>query len=99
MPRVSRRSTPGRSIHSFEAGGMQYVRLAIPRARLPAKLTTAEREVVALILAGKSNAQIASARGVALRTVANQVASILRKMRVGSRSALLAKLTRSDGDS
>lgn len=78
---------------------MQYVRLAVPRARLPAKLTSAEREVVALLLAGKSNAEIAKARGVALRTIANQVASILRKMRVGSRSALLARLSRSEGDS
>jgi DNA-binding CsgD family transcriptional regulator len=96
---MARRIPPTRSVHPFEAGGQQYVRLAIPLARLPAKLTSAERDVVALILAGKSNAQIANARGVALRTVANQVASILRKMRVGSRSALLAKLSRSDGDS
>jgi DNA-binding CsgD family transcriptional regulator len=94
---VARRVPPSRSVHAFEAGGKQYIRIAIAPATLPAKLSGAEREVVALLLAGKSNAEIAKARGVALRTVANQVASILRKLRVGSRSALLATLARSDG--
>ena len=83
----------------FEVAGKQYVRLAVPLLPpLPANLTTAEREVVALIINGKSNAEIAKARGVALRTVANQVASILRKLDVGSRSSLLALLTRPAND-
>lgn len=60
---------------------------------LPRALTPAEREVVALIFEGASNAAIAKARGVAVRTVANQVASVLRKLEVGSRSALLATLS------
>jgi DNA-binding CsgD family transcriptional regulator len=95
---VARRASPAtRSIHHFQVAGRQYVRVAFPLLpRLPATLTAAESEVAALIIAGRSNAQIAKARGVALRTVANQVASILRKMRVGSRSALLAKLTHGD---
>lgn len=83
-----------RSVDHFAVGGTEFVRLAIPLVPpLPAALTAAEREVVALILDGKSNAAIAKARGVAVRTVANQVASILRKLDVESRSALIARLT------
>ena len=97
---MSSRSKPdSRSVRHFEVAGKQYLRLEVPlRPPLPASLTAAEREVVALIIEGKSNAEIAKARGVALRTVANQVASVLRKLDVGSRSALLARLTRGDGD-
>lgn len=74
-------------------GGTEFVRLTIPLVPpLPATLTAAECDVVALILDGKSNAAIAKARGVAVRTVANQVASILRKLEVESRSALIARL-------
>jgi DNA-binding NarL/FixJ family response regulator len=98
---VPRRAKPkGRSVEHFELAGKQYVRLEIALAPpLPAKLTAAERAVVTLILEGKSNAAIAKARGVAVRTVANQVASILRKLRVGSRSGLLARLTRAASES
>jgi DNA-binding CsgD family transcriptional regulator len=97
MPRRAR--SPGRSVEHFELAGKQYARLGIALVPpLPAKLTAAEREVVTLILEGKSNAAIAKARGVAVRTVANQVASILRKLRVGSRSGLLARLTRDASD-
>lgn len=97
-PVTARAKSASRSVRHFEVAGTEYVRLAIPLAPLPEKLTAAEREVVTLILDGKSNAAIAKARGVAVRTVANQVASILRKMRVGSRSALLALLTRGTAD-
>jgi DNA-binding CsgD family transcriptional regulator len=59
-------------------------------------LTAAERDVATLAAAGLSNAAIATRRGTAIRTVANQMASVLRKLRIGSRhdlpshSALLA---------
>jgi len=51
-------------------------------------LSVAEREVLALLLAGKSNRQIARARRRSERTVANQVAAILRKTGCPSRRAL-----------
>jgi DNA-binding CsgD family transcriptional regulator len=54
-------------------------------------LTPAERDVLALILEGRSNADIASARGRSIRTIANQVASILRKTKNPSRRALRVK--------
>ncbi len=53
-------------------------------------LTPAEHAVVAAIEAGKSNGQIARERGTSARTVANQVASLFRKLNVGSRAELVA---------
>ncbi|MGO9835753.1 MAG: helix-turn-helix domain-containing protein [Polyangiaceae bacterium] len=55
-------------------------------------LTSAECEVAALAAAGLSNLAIARCRGKALRTVANQMASIFSKLRVASRQELAARL-------
>ncbi len=55
-----------------------------------ANLTAAEREVLVLLQQGWSNAAIAKSRGVSLRTVANQVSSVLRKSGRGSRRAIAA---------
>ena len=52
--------------------------------------TSAEREVLDLLRAGMSNEAIAMARGRSPRTIANQVASLLRKTGSGSRRALTA---------
>jgi DNA-binding NarL/FixJ family response regulator len=49
---------------------------------------------VQLVLEGKSNAEIAHARGKSVRTVANRVASIVRKLGIGSRSELFALAAR-----
>lgn len=59
-------------------------------ARTPAPLSAAEADVLELLLAGGSNREIAQARGTCERTVANQVASLFRKLGVGSRSELAA---------
>jgi len=64
-----------------------------PRRPRIGALTPAEREVLEAVCAGSSNAAIAAARGTAVRTVANQVASLLRKFHVRSRHELVAKLT------
>jgi DNA-binding CsgD family transcriptional regulator len=53
-------------------------------------LTPAESEVVAYLLKGCSNAQIASFRGSSRHTVANQVASAFRKLGIRSRLELVA---------
>lgn len=58
-----------------------------------AQLTPIERDVLRLLAAGHSNRQIAERRGVASRTVANQVASVLAKTGAGSRRALLGRTT------
>jgi len=53
-------------------------------------LTSAERAVAKALLEGATNTEIARARNVSLRTVANQIASIFRKFGVSSRSELAA---------
>jgi DNA-binding NarL/FixJ family response regulator len=55
-----------------------------------AELTEAEREVARRVLAGESNREIATRRGVSERTVANQVQAIFRKLGVQSRAELAA---------
>jgi len=54
-----------------------------------AELTLAERKVLELVQQGLSNYQIACARGTAERTVANQVAALMRKTGANSRRALI----------
>ena len=62
-----------------------------------ASLTAAERDVLELLRRGMTNAEIARLRERSARTVANQVASILRKSGVPSRRGLAATLP-VDGD-
>ena len=64
----------------------------LPLPPLPASLSNAERAVVIGVLGGMSNAQIARRRSRAVRTIANQVSSILRKLGVGSRGELASLL-------
>jgi DNA-binding NarL/FixJ family response regulator len=59
---------------------------------LPDSLTEAERSVARALLAGESNAQIAAARHTSVRTIASQVSSLMRKLRVQSRAEALALL-------
>ena len=54
-------------------------------------LTDAERDVLARVVRGDSNAEIAKARKSSVRTVANQVASLLRKTRAKSRYDLIRR--------
>jgi len=56
-------------------------------------LTAAERAVLDAVAAGMSNGEIARARKTSVRTIANQIASLFRKLRVGSRHELVAALT------
>ena len=48
-------------------------------------LTEAESAVALAVVRGLSNAAIADERGAAVRTVANQVAAIMKKLGVSSR--------------
>gem|GEM_PF-1337009 len=54
-------------------------------------LTAAERDVLELLQHGLSNAQIAKIRSRSVRTIANQVASLLSKTNSHTRRALLAR--------
>jgi DNA-binding NarL/FixJ family response regulator len=80
--------------HYVRIGDDEYAILSIPAGPppLPACLTDAERHVCELVIAGESNASIARERGTSVRTIANQLASIYRKLNVYSRCELVAQL-------
>lgn len=59
---------------------------------LPAVLTDAERDVARFVYDGLTNQDIADQRGTAVRTVANQLASIYRKLGLSSREELVRLL-------
>jgi DNA-binding CsgD family transcriptional regulator len=81
---------PGLRVSRFRVGDEEIAVLTVPVAplSLPASLSPAEREVACELLRGRSNAQIAAARGTSARTVANQVNAILRKCGADSRGTL-----------
>jgi DNA-binding NarL/FixJ family response regulator len=60
----------------------------------PPLLSPSERLIATLILRGATNAEIASLRGKSTRTIANQVASMFRKLQVASRGELAARFGR-----
>ncbi|MBW8482740.1 response regulator transcription factor [Actinomadura parmotrematis] len=65
-------------------------------AALP-RLTARERQVLELIAAGLSNAQIAGRLGLASKTVRNNVCTILAKLQVADREAAATVAARSPG--
>lgn len=73
----------------MQHGGEHYIVLSfsVPGGELRA-LTPAEREVLAQLLEGRTNAEIGVHRGTSARTVANQTASIFKKLGVSSRLEL-----------
>jgi DNA-binding CsgD family transcriptional regulator len=85
--------------HRFDVGGDAFAILEFPLAdlvspQLLASLSASEQSVMRLVLEGKSNLEIARVRRRAVRTVANQVASIFRKLGIGSRCELYALAAR-----
>ena len=60
-------------------------------APMAPELTRAEREVLSGVIRGHSNREIAVYRDTSTRTVANQVASLLKKFGVASRTELSAR--------
>lgn len=68
-------------------------------AAMPHGLSAAESEILARVVRGESNATIARARRTSVRTVANQVASLLRKTGASSRYELIRRFAgaRRDG--
>ncbi len=86
---------PGLKRTDAVVGGQAVVVLSFPvaecAARLPG-LTVAESAVVRLAASGLENNEIASARGVSVPTIQNQLARAFRKLGVGSRAEALAWL-------
>jgi DNA-binding CsgD family transcriptional regulator len=59
---------------------------------VPPRFTDAERAILKHLCAGCTSSEIATLRAVSTRTVANQMASMYRKMGVRSRQELIACL-------
>jgi DNA-binding NarL/FixJ family response regulator len=72
-------------------GESVVLRVVREQGGVPDVLTSSEGCIFAGILDGLSNAEIAIARGRSLRTVANQVASVFRKLNISSRGELVAQ--------
>jgi two-component system NarL family response regulator len=77
------------AIHAVHAGETYLppaIRAALEAGSLPASLSARELEVLALIVKGQGNKQIAYALGIAEHTVKNHVKSILSKLGVEDRT-------------
>ena len=61
-----------------------------PEIDLAGALTPAQAEVVALVLANRSNSEIAAMRSTAVSTVAKQLEQIYRRLKINSRRELAA---------
>ncbi len=72
-----------------EDGELAVLSFTLPRDSA-ITLSSAESDVARHVLAGRSNSEIAALRRCSTRTVANQVASVFRKLRVRSRLELVA---------
>ncbi|MHB8417534.1 MAG: response regulator transcription factor [Myxococcales bacterium] len=91
---MRRRREPGLRIVRFSLGGRRFAALVeeLGAGAAPGSVTPAEREVACLLCRGASNQAIAAQRGTSLRTVANQVSSLMRKLGVDSRVQLALRL-------
>ncbi len=85
-------------VNRFELADEDLVVVSVPLERDAEveRLGKAERAVAALVLRGLGNEAIARVRGTSVRTVANQLASLFRKLGVSSRVQLAARLARVD---
>jgi DNA-binding CsgD family transcriptional regulator len=88
------RSPPGLRTLTLERGdqALLVVSYSLHEQALPEALSPAERDVVAAILRGRSNLEIARQRRSSVRTVANLVGRAFRKLGVRSRAELAARL-------
>lgn len=93
MGRKSARVETDLELFEVEVGGERFVIMSLPAradGNTYASLSAAERDVASDAAAGLSNAEIANKRGRSARTIANQLASVYRKLGVASRAELAA---------
>ncbi|CAN5670467.1 hypothetical protein BH09MYX1_BH09MYX1_36510 [soil metagenome] len=91
--KVPRPKAPPRDVTAFRVDGRvdEVVFVWPTKSAEPMDLTTAERAILDLVVRGQSNREIAMARSTSIRTVANQVAALLRKLGASSRYELLSR--------
>ena len=76
-------------MHLGEFAERELPRLAV---RPPNRLTAGDREIIALLLAGKTDAQIARVRETSLVSARSRVTVLCRKLNVASRDELVRVL-------
>ncbi|GEM_PF-6722927 len=78
----------------LEVDGERWVAVSylVPRPAILQRLTASERVVVELYANGLSAREIARERSVSTRTIANQISSAYRKLKVNSRTDLVTSL-------
>ena len=83
-----------RSVNFLRVGQAEFavISVAMTPGAAPGNLTDAEASILSAILLGKSGRQIAGERRTSIRTVANQVAALYRKLQVTSRTELVQRL-------
>lgn len=77
-------------------GRIVVLELPLRRPVIPDSFTPAECEVAKLVFDGLTNAEIGKTRGTSEKTVANQVARLLKKAGVQSRVQLVLRLLGQD---
>jgi len=76
-------------LHLGEYADRELPQLAV---RPPNRITPGDREVIGLLLEGKSDAQIARARDTSLVSTRSRITALCRKLNAGSREELLRLL-------
>jgi DNA-binding CsgD family transcriptional regulator len=95
---ILRRPAPRLTAETFALGDVEFVVFELHHdPTLPAAFSPAERQIARLLHQGASSAEIARQRRVSYRTVANQLASMYRKLGVNTREELLVALQRNSG--
>lgn len=84
----------GRRVSKMKVGTDEFVVVSVAAPVLPPDLSGVESEIVKLVLEGRSDAQIAAARRIAPRTVANHLRRVFRKLGVRSRAELVVRVCR-----
>lgn len=90
----ARKTAGGVDVFDVRAAGedLLVISIAAESDERGPELTPAERDIARDVLAGCSTAEIARRRERSPRTIANQLASIYRKLGVSSRAELAVRL-------
>jgi DNA-binding CsgD family transcriptional regulator len=93
------RALPEAAFSRLSSGRNAFVAIGLPMASAGAcnGLTASERALLPLLLASNSQREISRIRNTSTRTVANQIASIYRKLAVSSRTELAMRLSALNG--
>jgi DNA-binding NarL/FixJ family response regulator len=87
-PAVARCST----LETQAKGELRVLAIPRPDGQLKAQLPTAELEIVQCLVEGLSHQDMALRRGTSTRTIANQISTVFRRLRVSGRNELLQRL-------